>query len=172
MNIIDSKGRLFGVVSILDLGAGLVILLVIIGIFIVPGPTGSVAQSQTKAVEVDLMVRSLGVYNLDNLLKGFEKEKKANIIIRNQPSGTVNVQSVQELPQSVSVPQPDGSVQAFPDPRPELEYIHDLLITVIGNGQITDNGAVLGNQKVKIGSVIELDGPNYNLRCTIVGVHF
>ncbi|MGB3768575.1 MAG: DUF4330 domain-containing protein, partial [Phormidesmis sp.] len=42
MAILDSKGRLFGKLSLLDLGAALAILMVIFGIFIYPGATGSV----------------------------------------------------------------------------------------------------------------------------------
>ena len=58
MNILDSKGRLFGKINLLDLGAVLVILLVIVGIFIFPGTSGSVAQVGAKIVpiEVDLLV--------------------------------------------------------------------------------------------------------------------
>ncbi|MFM7790507.1 MAG: DUF4330 domain-containing protein, partial [Microcystis panniformis] len=37
MKLLDSKGRLFGKFSLLDIGAALVILLTIIGIFVVPG---------------------------------------------------------------------------------------------------------------------------------------
>ena len=37
MKIIDSQGRLFGKISILDLGAGAVIFLAIAGILIFPG---------------------------------------------------------------------------------------------------------------------------------------
>jgi len=48
MAILDSKGRLFGKVSILDLGAALVILLVVVGIFFFPGTSGSVAQLNGK----------------------------------------------------------------------------------------------------------------------------
>ena len=61
MAILDSKGRLFGKISILDLGAALVIAFTIAGIFLVPGDSGSVAQigADIKPVEVDLMVRGL-----------------------------------------------------------------------------------------------------------------
>jgi len=38
MKILDSQGRLFGKVSILDFGAALVILLVLVGIFFFPAP--------------------------------------------------------------------------------------------------------------------------------------
>ena len=37
MAIIDSQGRLFGKLSILDIGSALIILLVIAGIFLFPG---------------------------------------------------------------------------------------------------------------------------------------
>jgi hypothetical protein len=42
MQLLDSKGRLFGKFSLLDIGAALVILLTIIGIFVVPGTSGKV----------------------------------------------------------------------------------------------------------------------------------
>ena len=67
MALLDSKGRLFGKVSILDLGAGLVILAVLFGIFLYPGTSGSVAQmgAVTKPVEVDVMVRGVTTSNPD-----------------------------------------------------------------------------------------------------------
>ena len=37
MPLLDAKGRLFGKVSLLDIGAGLVILMVIVGVFFFPG---------------------------------------------------------------------------------------------------------------------------------------
>jgi len=40
MNLLDSKGRLFGKFSLLDIGAALVILLTIIGIFVVGAVVG------------------------------------------------------------------------------------------------------------------------------------
>ena len=118
MAILDSKGRLFGKVSILDFAAALVILLVVVGIFFVPGTAGSVAQTGAKKpVEVDVLVRGLSVLDPQSLIEQFNKEKKTNIIIRNQPYGQVDIKSVKTLPRTVIVPQPDGTVKALPDPR-------------------------------------------------------
>jgi hypothetical protein len=89
MKILDARGRLFGKVSILDLGAALVILLVVVGIFFFPGTSGSVAQvgAPTKPVEVDLVVRGLNVLNPQQLFnQGLKAGGKTNIIIRNQPT--------------------------------------------------------------------------------------
>jgi hypothetical protein len=173
MNIIDSKGRLFGKISILDLGAGLVILLVFIGIFIVPGPTGSIAQvgnASTEKIEIELLVRGLSVKDPQALIQEFNNKSKTNIIIRNQPSGQLTIESAQPLINTVAVPQPDGSVKALPDPRPEVAFSTDMILTMRGDGQMTDDGAVIANQKVKMGNVIELDGKNYNFRGSVINV--
>jgi hypothetical protein len=170
MAILDSKGRLFGKVSILDLGAALVILLVVIGIFFFPGTSGSVAQlNGTKPVEVDVIVRGLSVRDPVALITQFEAKKKTNIIIRNQPYGQVDIKSVKELPQTVLVPQPDGTVKELPDPRSN-SFSADLIMTLGGQGQITQDGPVLGNSKIKIGTPVELEGMDYNFRASVIDV--
>jgi hypothetical protein len=170
MKLLDSKGRLFGKLSILDLGAALVILLVLAGIFLFPGTTGtSVAQiGGTKPVEVDLIVRGLSVRNPAALYQEFEEAGKTNIVIRNQPYGEVNVKSVTPLTREVVVPQPDGSVKALPDPREEFN--EDMLLTITGDARVTPDGVVLGNSKVKIGTTVELEGSSYNFNSSIVDI--
>ncbi|MBD2090884.1 DUF4330 domain-containing protein [Microcoleus sp. FACHB-1515] len=172
MAILDSQGRLFGKVSLLDIGAALVILLVIFGVFFYPGTAGSVAQvgAQTKAIEVDAVVRGLSVAQPQQLMTDIKTAQKTNIIIRNQPYGQINVKDVKPLPRTVTVSQPDGSVRALPDPRPEMAYSTDMLMTLGGNANITDDGPVLGNNKIKIGTPIELEGQTYRFNATIVEV--
>jgi hypothetical protein len=172
MTLLDSKGRLFGKVSILDLAAGLIILMVLFGIFLYPGTSGSVAQvgAVTKPVEVDVMVRGLTSSDPERLLETLKTSGTTDIIIRNQPYGQVNIKAVRTLPRSVAVPQPDGGVKALPDPRPELDYTIDMLITLVGDAQITDTGPVFGNSKVKVGTQIELDGDLYNFNTSTVDV--
>ncbi len=172
MTILDSQGRLFGKFSILDLGAAIIILLVIVGIFFFPGTSGSVAQlgTTTRPVEVDVMVRGLSVREPQVLLDTLAEANSTNIIIRNQPYGRVDINQVTPLPRSVAVPQPDGTVISLPDPRPELNMTTDMLITLGGNAQITDDGPVFGNSKVKIGTPIEIEGPTYRFNTVVIGV--
>ncbi len=170
MKILDSQGRLFGKVSILDLGAALVILLVLVGIFLFPGTSGSVAQVgvTTKPVEVDLIVRGLNVRDPQQLFdQGLKAGGKTNIIIRNQPHGQIDIKSVRQLPRTLLVPQPDGSVKELPDPRVN-QFSTDMLLTMGGKAQITKDGPVLGNSKLKIGTPVELDGFNYNFNGTVI----
>ncbi|AFY62447.1 DUF4330 domain-containing protein [Synechococcus sp. PCC 6312] len=169
MALIDSQGRLFGKLSVLDVGAGLVLLLVVIGLLIVPGKSGtSIAQvAASKPIEVDVLVIGLGTRDAKVIVRPGEK---ANFIIRNQPYGQVDIKAVDYLPRTVTVSQPDGSVKALPDPRPEMAFSSNVLLTLIGKGQVTANGPVLGNSNVKVGTPVELDNPNYNARGTVVDV--
>lgn len=174
MKIIDRKGRLFGKLSILDLAAAGVILLVVIGVFFFPGTPLTqkiIAQTKLQPVEVQILVRGLGVSSLDNLTQEFEREKQADIVIRNQPAGKVEILSSTLLPRTTAVPQPDGTVKALPDPRPEVEMIRDLLLRLKGRAEVTNNGIVLdGSKKIKIGSSIQLQGDIYDFNGTIVSI--
>jgi hypothetical protein len=171
MKILDSQGRLFGRVSILDVGAALVILLVVVGIFIFPGTSGSVAQiGSAKPVEVDLIVRGLSVRNPQTLFgQGLSKGGKIKIIIRNQPAGEVGIKSVRPLSRTVLVPQPDGSIKALTDPRPD-QFSTDMLLTLEGQAQITKDGFVVGNKQLKIGTTVELESKNYDFNATVIDI--
>jgi len=173
MAILDSKGRLFGKINLLDLGAALVILLVIVGIFIFPGTSGSVAQVGAKKVpiEVDLVVRGLNVRDPQHLFnEGFTKGGKTNVIIRNQPYGEIGIKSVKQLPRTLTIGQPDGSVKELPDPRKENNFSTDFILTLEGTATVTKDGPVLGNSKVKIGMPFELEGFNYNFNASVIDI--
>ena len=172
MAILDSQGRLFGKINLLDLGAVLVIVLVLIGIFLYPGTSGSVAQvnESTKPVEVDLIVRGLNVKDPQALFThGFNKGGKTTIVIRNQPHGSLDIKSVRQLPRTLLVPQPDGSLKELTDPRPN-QYSTDMLLTLTGKAIIRPDGPVVSNSKIKIGNPIELEGFNYNFNATVIDV--
>lgn len=172
MKIIDSQGRLFGKISILDLGAGAIIFFAIAGILVFPGTqvTG-IAQNNSKPIEIQVLVRGLAIINYEKLIESFEENKTIDIVIRNQPAGTLEIVSTRALPRTTPVPQPDGTVKALPDPRPEVEFIRDFIITLSGEAEVTGNGVILeGAKKVKIGTGIRLEGKTYDFNGTIIGV--
>jgi hypothetical protein len=173
MAILDSKGRLFGKFNILDVGAIFIILLVILGIFFFPSGTGSLAQINTKPVpiEVDLVVRGLNVRDPQQLAKyGFKPGGKTKVIIRQQPyGGDITIKSIQELPRTLTIPQPDGSVKELADPR-KTNFSTDMLLTLQGQAQLAETGPVLGTNKVKIGMTFELEGYNYNFNASVIDV--
>jgi len=173
MTILDSRGRLFGKLSLLDLGAALVLVMVLVGIFFFPGTTGSIAQVNQKnqAIEFDAIVRGLSVRNPEVLLREFEEVGTTNIVIRNQPAGKVDIKAVTPLERQVIVPQPDGSVATRPDPRSYEDVLSlDMILTLSGEAQVTPDGAVLSGNKIKIGTPLELEGTDYRFNASTIAV--
>ncbi len=164
---IDHQGRLFGRVSLLDLGALVIVVVAIAAVLFFPGrQAGSVVQvggGSPVQVEVDMIVRGVSSRSLDP----FQPGQKADLIIRNQPYGQVEVVRVENVTRTVPLVFPDGRVQNLPDPEP---YRFDLVLTLQGRGQRTNNGIVLGNNRVKIGVPLELETFDYNLRGTVLEV--
>lgn len=166
MAVLDSKGRLFGKVNLLDVGAVLIVLFVVAGIFLFPGPSGTLASSDAN-IEVDVLVLGLRTRNPQTLIKAGEK---ANFIIRNQPAGEVKIKKVEFLTRTTVAPQPDGSVKAVADPREEEKFSVNIIVTLEGKGQMTDNGPVFGGTKIKIGTPTELDGRLYNFKPSVIDI--
>jgi predicted RecA/RadA family phage recombinase len=166
MAIVDEKGRVFGKVSLLDVGAGAIIAMVTAGVLLLPGKSGN-ANKGGKPIEVDVIVRGLNTVDAKNMLKEGEK---VNVIIRNEPSGSIDIKKIEYLPRNVTVPQPDGSVKALPDPRPEMRFSTDFIMTLSGNAEVTEDGIVFGNKKVKVGTTLELEGKAYNFNSSVITV--
>jgi Domain of unknown function (DUF4330) len=170
MAFLDKKGRLFGKISVLDLGLVCLVLIVLVGSLLIPGRSGQSAvqaQLSSKSVEIDAIVIGLNASNPTEILKAGEP---TSIIIRNQPYGEIQLKKIQTLPKTVTASQPDGTVKAFADPRPESRYSNNFVLTLEGKGQLTNEGPVLGNIPVKVGVPIDLDGKLYNFRASIVDV--
>lgn len=167
MALIDSQGRLFGKVSLLDAGAALVILLVVLGIF--TGTSNPVAQTgaKFKTVEVEAIVKGWNVRRPMDLIKPGEK---VNLIIRNQPYGQITIKSIEFLPRTVLAPQPDGSMKVVPDPLAEERLNVNMLMVLSGKAEETDKGIVFGNSNVKVGTVLELDGRLYNFNASVIDI--
>jgi Domain of unknown function (DUF4330) len=172
MTILDRQGRLFGKVSILDLGAILVMLFVVAGIFLSPSSNGQLnGKDSLQSVEADIIVRGLNVLDPQSLMTQFSPGSKLSFVIRNQPAGQVDIKTVRQLERMISTPQPDGTLKALKDPRPDL-YSTDMIVTVNGKGQKTKDGLVLGNTKMKIGSTVEVDQLNYNFNATVIDIRY
>lgn len=174
MPILDRQGRLFGKVSILDVGAASVIAASVLGIFLIPTGNSSgsgIGGAKTEVAEIDIAVRGLNVRNQEKLKEDFQPGKKLSFVIRNQPTSPVEIKSIRSLERLVTATQPDGSVKAVKDPRPD-SFSMDMIVTVRGQGQSTEGGFTIGGTKVKIGSSVEVDQKNYNFMASVIDVRY
>lgn len=167
MAVIDAQGRLFGKVSILDVGAALVILFVVLGI-VLPGSGGdSLIAGGSQSVEVDAIVLGLSASNPKELIQAGDK---TNFIIRNAPAGQVDIKNVEFLPRNLAITQPDGSVKPLPDPRVEAKYVSNILITLEGQAEVKGDNIKLGGTDIKIGVPVELGGQQYNFKASVIDI--
>ena len=173
MAFLDRQGRLFGKFSILDIGAIATILIVLIGLFIVPGNSGSsIAQmlsAENKTVQVEMNVRGLSATNPQTLVKVGDK---VNIIIRNQPRGEVTIKKVDISTPKVVAAKADGTAVYFEDPRALSTSQSDLVITLESTARVTNDGVVFGNEKVKVGTSIDIEGSKYIIRGSAMAVRY
>ena len=123
-------------------------------------------NTATELIEVDLFVDGLNLLRPEALLeKSLKSGQKTDLTIDNKPSGLMTIKSVKQLPITINVTQPDGSVKELPDPSAKFET--DIFITLTGKAQMLNTGAVLGESLVKIGSPAKIEGFNYDINATV-----
>ncbi|MEA5569717.1 DUF4330 domain-containing protein [Calothrix sp. UHCC 0171] len=149
----------------------LVLILLLVSIFCSPILPVMVAEANPaiESVEVDVLIQAMGVRNPQVLLEdGLKVGNSTKVTLRNQPEGMMSIQSVKQLPITIAVPQPDGSVKELPDPKDN--YKVDLLITLAGKAQIQEKGLFFGKSQLRVGTPTEIEGFNYLSRGSIIDV--
>jgi len=144
------------------------VVLIFLPVFLFSNISVSNAQVNTpaKLIEVDLFVDGLSLLRPEALLeKSLKSGQKTNLTIDNKPSGLMTIKSVKQLPITINVTQPDGSVKELPDPSAKLET--DIFITLTGKAQMQNTGAVVGESLVKIGSPAKVEGFDYDINATV-----
>ena len=126
-------------------------------------------SAENKSVQVDMNVRGLSAANPQNLVKVGDK---VNIIIRNQPRGEVTIQKVDISTPKVVAAKADGTAVYFEDPRALSTSQSDLAITLEATARVTNDGVVFGNEKVKVGTSIDIEGPKYIIRGSAMAVRY
>lgn len=162
--MIDAQGKLFGRVNVLDLLLLVVVFLSALGVVL----------ARTGNAGVNQVLKGEGMAEVDLFFRGsiadptmFKVGEKTFLTIRNQPHASLKIVGVKVTPRLVTVPAGDG-VKAFPDPSEP--FGKDVVLTVREKAQFTDDGVIMGGQKIKVGVPIEVEGFKYRLRGSIVDV--
>jgi ribosomal protein S1 len=114
-------------------------------------------------------VRGLSANEPQKLVKVGDKVK---IIIRNQPRSEVTITKVDISVPKIVAAKADGTAVYFDDPRAVATSQSDLAITLEATAQITNDGAVFANEKVKVGTSIDIEGPRYIIRGSAMAVRY
>ena len=116
---------------------------------------------------VTVDVRGVPVVDPAGLIKAAEAEGKVAIVIRNQPHGSVKIKQVQALERRLTILTPDGKVVSAADPNQKTFGTLDARFVLEGEGRRSSGGVVFGNQTLKVGAPVELEGNNYRFSGTV-----
>lgn len=155
--------------SVVDLGAAAAVLLAAAGVIWSPRLSSSVARAtgNLRPVTVSVDVRGVPVADPAALLAAIREEGKVSIVIRNQPHGSVALKQLVPLQRKLSAVQPDGRVVSANIPS-QVEFATlDARFLLEGQGRKAGGGVVFGNQNLKIGAPVELEGAQYRVMGTV-----
>jgi hypothetical protein len=158
--------------SALDLGAGAAVLLALAGVIWSPKLSGAVARATGKLQPVTVLVdvRGVPVANPADVIDAARRTGAVSLVIRNQPHGQVAVKQVIPLQRRLSAVFADGRVVSAADPNQEQFATIDARFVLQGEGRKGAEGVVFGNQNLKIGAPIELEGSNFRVIGSVTGL--
>jgi hypothetical protein len=155
--------------NLVDLGAAVAVLLAIGGVVWSPRLSGAVARATggMQPVTVSVDVRGVPSADAPGLIRAAEAEGSVAIVIRNQPHGSVRVRRVIPLQRRISIVTPDGRVVSAADPNQRVFGTFDARFVLEGEGRRSVGGVVFGNQTLKIGAPVELEGSRFRFNGTV-----
>lgn len=158
MSLIDNKGKVFGLINVIDL---LVILLIVavVGRFTLKQKQKS-AGAVTKSIEVVLHVKEVRDATADVVKVGdIVKETKSNAVLG-------KISDVKVQPSETLVETADGRVVVYPNP-----VFKDMYITLIGSGSAGENAIVLGSNEIRVGTALQLKTNLYSVTTTVMDIN-
>ena len=165
--MIDSSGKLFGKINVIDFSGLALALLITLGIMAVQSgmykTSGQVIKGEGD-IRYTIYIRNLKTQQPDIFVPGH----KLSITIRNQPRGEVQIVQVKQTPKRTSFMLPTGTLKTMEDPADPLG--NDYMVTLRDHALFTNDGYVTEGIKVKIGLNIEVEGKNYRVPGMIIGV--
>jgi hypothetical protein len=152
----------------LNWGAIAAVVFAVFNIFFWPGPDGiALVKIGTSSTTVHIDTTLLGL-NAERAASVFQPGKSLKATIDKTYSTTFVLEKVEELSNTVAATQRNGTVKARPDPRPEMGYSKNLLLTFKVPGYANDSGTYVGLKPIRTGSSIKIIGDDFETQATVV----
>jgi len=158
MKLIDDKGRLFGLINIIDL---LILLLIIavVGRYAWKSQAQKPSGVQAQTIEVVLLVKDVRDATVNAIKEGdIVRETKSNVVLG-------KITNIEVKPADTLVNTADGKVVNYPNP-----ILKDIYVTVRGTGTAGENAIVLGNSEIRIGTTLAFKTNIYAVVSTVMGI--
>lgn len=164
------NGKMFGIINVVDLAIVLVVGLALAGLILVKAgrftTSGSVIQKQAN-IEFDVITRGVKLSKDVNL---FKKSEKAFITIRNVPYTKLEIVQSEMEKWQTPVYNPVNLNQVIAVEDPTAKHTYNFLVTLKDKATISEDGAVIGGNKIKIGLPVDIEGYKYRLSGVVADV--
>jgi hypothetical protein len=119
---------------------------------------------------VTVDVRGIPAVDSASLIRSAEAEGTVAIVIRNQPHGSVKLKQIQPLERRITILTPDGKVVSAADPNQKTFGTFDGRFILEGEGRRSAGGVVFGNQNIKVGAPVEIEGEGFRVGGSVTGI--
>ncbi len=159
--MLDSSGKLFGKINVIDFSLVFFLVLIALGIIAVQSSlhqtSGQIIEDETD-IQYVVYLRHVQAIAPQELFKVGEK---ISISIRNRPRGKVELLEVLYKPEQIILPTDKGKFQILADPTSPNSY--DFLLKLKDHAVVTKDSYVTNGVKVKTGMKLTLEGFNFRL---------
>ena len=121
----------------------------------------------TSPISFQVFLRGVTVTGAEFPIKN---NGKTFITIRNVPYTELNVVEVTSKPRQMAIPSSKAVEQYILVNDPSQPAVYDAVVTITDTAKITQDGAVVGGNKIKMGLPVTLEGENYKFNGTISDV--
>lgn len=163
MKIVNEKGKLFGIINIVDLAVLLIVLLLAyaVAVKLSGGSINTPITSNRKTVTVTVKAPSKSDIMLDVFKKG-DQLMYGSVFIDD-----TYIQKVESFPTMVNVPLPTGEIVPTPDP-----VYKDIFITFTTPVDTGSNVIKVGDSMVRIGGQFNLFTKNAVATCYVMEIEY
>lgn len=148
----------------------IIVAAVVVAGLILTGKSSKLSKTPVEATQsIQFQVMFKGVSLTDTEVP-FTVGQKSFITIRNVPYTELEITDVKFAPKKyiLEIPNPKMPFILIDDPTQPFQY--DFIVTLKDSAKITEDGAVVGGNKIKIGMPIVLEGMNYRLGGTVSNI--
>jgi len=164
------NGKIFGLINVIDFVIIAGVVLALSGILAVKAGIFKTSAQMVKKeamIQFDVVIRGLKLSKEEQIFKPGEK---TFITIRNVPYTSLEIVKSQMSGWKTVIPNPKNPSKVIAVNDPSEPYTYNFLVTLKDKATITEDGAVIGGNKIKTGLNVSLEGFKYRLNGSVSDV--
>lgn len=163
MKLINEKGKLFGIINVVDLAVLLIVL--VAALAVVFKLTGGDIKTPVAAQQKKVTVTLQSTMKKDSLLTAFKKGDQ--LMYGKLFIPDAYIENVELKPSIVHVQLPSGEIVPTPDP-----LYRDIYITFTAKAEEGASVLKIGNSEVRIGATYVIYTSNAQTACYVTGIEY